>query len=668
MRGPCYEAPHAHPVSFDVLNLASWTRGGCHELGPMTLTLSERFTAWVVDDSPMEAEAVQRVLEASGDVEIFLDGATLLERISLAPLPDVIVLDWMLPGSSGLEICSFLRLRWDEAELPILLLTARGAKADVVEGLSAGANDYVSKPYAPEELAARVSVLVRLRRAHLRALRAESEVRQRETDYRRLTDNLPDVVSRIDHQHRHLYVSPSVTRLWGLPAEHYLGKTTVELGMPANQVAAWNAAVDAALRGREASMHFDLSSRGGLRHFHSRVVPERDEEGNVVSVLCIARDMTSQVRAEQALRESEERLRLALEVGKIGTWDSDPRTLELTCDARATVLFGLKPERKAHPDHLYEPLSPEDRERVRAEVDKALVGENGGLFASEYRTPLAADGIERWVSVQGRVFFDGQGQAVRFLGTVRDISEGRRQEEEARQMAEFQEKLVAIVGHDLRNPLSAIQVSAALLARKLGEPSLLRKLHVISTAADRAGHITRDLLDLTQARLGGGIPVRPQPCELHAVIREVAEEHHAAHPERDIRLDLAGTAEGVWDPERLAQVVANLLSNALNYSPPGTPVEISSQRHEEELVLRFHNQGPPIPEEMRSRLFAPFKRRPERSAGPRDGLGLGLYIAERIVSAHGGHIGVDSTELQGTTFFVHLPWRSPAMLVLDPEG
>jgi phosphoserine phosphatase RsbU/P len=628
----------------------------------MSLPSSDRFTAWVVDDSPLEARAVQQVLAASGETELFRDGRALLERISLSPLPDVIVLDWMLPDASGLELCRFLRLRWDEAELPILLLTARGAKEDLVEGLSAGANDYVAKPYAPEELAARVAVLVRLRRAHQRALRAEAEVRQRETEYRRLTDHLPDIVARFDHQRRHLYVSPSITRCWGLPPGHYLGKTVGEAGMPAQQVSQWNGAVEAALRGHEGSVYCELPSSRGPLHFHLKAVPERDEDGHVVSALCIARDMTAQVHAEQALREGEARLRLALEVGNIGTWDINLQTMGMTWDDRAMELLGLRPERLVRPEHLFEPLAPEDRVRVHALVRAVLEGHNGGLFLAEYRTSPEASGADRWVSSQGRVFFNEQGQAVRFLGTVRDISEGRRQEEEARQLAALHQKLVAIVGHDLRNPLSAIQVSAALLSRALREPALLQKVNLISTAASRAGHITRDLLDLTQARLGGGIPMRPQPCELHAVIRQVAEEHHAAHPGRDIQLDLAGTAQGVWDPERLAQAVANLLSNALSYSPPGTPVEVSSRREETGFVLSIHNQGPPIPGELRARLFEPFKRRPEHPGGAKDGLGLGLYIAERIVSSHGGRIDVDSAEPRGTTFHVHLPWRAPELL------
>lgn len=630
------------------------------------MTLSERFTAWVVDDSALAAEAVRRAVAGSCDVEVFRDGAAFLERISMAPLPDVVVLDWMLPGTSGLEVCRFLRAHWDEAELPILILTARGTTEDIVEGLSAGANDYVAKPYAAAELAARVSVLVRLKRTHQRALKAEAEVRQRELQFRRLAENLPDIVARFDAQHRHIYVSPSITRMTGLPATQFLGKTNADLGMPPKQLASWSAALDAALQGREMALRFDYPSEGGVRHFHSRVVPERDSEGRVVSVLSIARDVTVQLRAEQALRENEERMRLALEAGDIGTWDVRFQTHEFNFDARALELLGLPPGPGIRMERFFEAVHPADRERIRTAVQAALDGETDGEFEAEFR--VAVPGEERWLAAEGRVIFDVRGTAVRFLGALRDVSERKRQEDEAARMAQFEQKLVGIVGHDLRNPLNAIQVSAALLSKTLEEPSLLRKVRVISSAASRASHITRDLLDLTQARLRGGIPVHPQPCVLHDVIREVVEEHRSVHPGRDIHVELGGDGAGMWDRERLAQVVANLLANALSYSPAGTPVKVSTEPFGDELVLRIHNEGPPIPGELCARIFEPFKRGPEGSARRREGLGLGLYITERIVTAHGGKIDVVSSEAQGTTFSVRLPLQAHDIPVPGPRG
>ena len=121
----------------------------------------ERARVWVVDDSQLEAERACRLLGRLYDADTFVEGAALLERLSDGDLPDLILLDWQMPGVSGLEVCQFLRERYDEVTLPILMLTARGAKKDFTEGLSAGANDYVAKPYDDAELLARVKAVLR---------------------------------------------------------------------------------------------------------------------------------------------------------------------------------------------------------------------------------------------------------------------------------------------------------------------------------------------------------------------------------------------------------------------------------------------------------------------------------------------------------------------------
>jgi signal transduction histidine kinase len=136
-------------------------------------SFSERPVVWILDDSPMEAAMARRALAAHYEIRTFEDGSTLLERIAEGPPPNVLVLDWQLPGMSGIEVCRFLRLGRDEMELPILMLTVYGHKSDLVDGLSAGANDYLSKPYDAPELAARVATLARINLLHDRARRAE---------------------------------------------------------------------------------------------------------------------------------------------------------------------------------------------------------------------------------------------------------------------------------------------------------------------------------------------------------------------------------------------------------------------------------------------------------------------------------------------------------------
>jgi len=253
--------------------------------------------------------------------------------------------------------------------------------------------------------------------------------------------------------------------------------------------------------------------------------------------------------------------------------------------------------------------------------------------------------------VEGRVLMAGS--------VVVDISERKHAEEELRRTAQFRERLIGIVSHDLRTPLSAISAAAALLLRTEGLPEKsLRTVGRISTSAERMARMISELLDFTRVRLGGGIPVERKPSDLYPVVRHVVEEAEMAFPGRRVALEAQGDFRGGWDEGRLAQVVGNLLKNALLYSPEDTPVRVGL--HDEgpwvRLEVHNHNRAGPIPPETVPTLFDPFRRgEASHTEGAREGLGLGLYIAREIISAHRGFIDVLSSEREGTVFTLRLP-------------
>ena len=224
-----------------------------------------------------------------------------------------------------------------------------------------------------------------------------------------------------------------------------------------------------------------------------------------------------------------------------------------------------------------------------------------------------------------------------------------------REAAQLREQLLGIVSHDLRNPLNAITLAAATLIRRTDLDDLVRRgLSRILDSADRANRLIRDLLDFTQARMGQALPVKRHTVDLHALMQQVVDEVALATPGRHLDVKTLGDARGSWDPDRIAQVLTNLLTNALQYSPPGAPILVTTEGHREEVLLSVCNEGPPIPAHVLPNLFEPMTRgTPEGSE--RRSIGLGLFIVDQIVRAHGGSVEVASTEGTGTTFRIRLP-------------
>lgn len=223
----------------------------------------------------------------------------------------------------------------------------------------------------------------------------------------------------------------------------------------------------------------------------------------------------------------------------------------------------------------------------------------------------------------------------------------------ARDRALFAEQMIGIVSHDLRNPLSAIMTGAGLLAaRGVSEPQQ-RTLGSITRATERATSLIGDLLDFTQARLGGGISIAAHSCDLHEVIAEAVEELRLSYPDRQIDHARVGEGETRADANRLGQLVGNLVSNAVAYGDKAAPVTVTSRIEATSATVSVHNHGAPIPEGTRSTLFAPMTR--GAVAGSARSVGLGLFIVREIARAHGGEMDVVSTKADGTTFRASLP-------------
>lgn len=291
-------------------------------------------------------------------------------------------------------------------------------------------------------------------------------------------------------------------------------------------------------------------------------------------------------------------------------------------------------------------------------------------FEMEYRL-RRRDGVYRWIFDRGAPFRDASGTFAGFIGSCVDVDERRKAEEaqqqrNAEQLAlarDFEKWILAIVSHDIRDPLNSIQLATHAL-RDVDDPSGAVKKHVeiVTRGVNRIQHIVGDLLDLSREREGAGIPVEPRSTDLRVTCQQIIEELRPGAEGRKITLDCEADGLGSWDEHRILQAISNLASNAVQHSPPGSSVRMLITGDERRAAVEIRNEGA-IQEELLPHLFEPF-RSAHRHKSRGDGLGLGLFIAKAIANAHGGELEVESSA--GVTMFrMVLPRRTP---IATPPG
>ncbi|GHG82749.1 HAMP domain-containing sensor histidine kinase [Comamonas sp. JC664] len=235
--------------------------------------------------------------------------------------------------------------------------------------------------------------------------------------------------------------------------------------------------------------------------------------------------------------------------------------------------------------------------------------------------------------------------------------------EELTETLRLNEMFTAVLGHDLRNPLSAILTAADLLYRRTEDAAVRKSASRMLTSGKRMGRMIEDVLDLARARLAGGIPLRRSETDFSQLVQRMVQEHQTAFPQHSIEVRQDGDLVGDWDADRLAQVASNLIGNALQHGDASEPVQLHLDGTQPDAIsFSVANVGV-IPTELQPYLFDPF-RRGSQQRGRTGGLGLGLYIVQQIIHAHHGSVDVESGASRHTTFRVVLPRRGTEVVKL----
>ena len=499
---------------------------------------------------------------------------------------------------------------------------------------------------------------------------AQAALKESEGLYRGIGESINYGVWVCDPDGRNVYASESFLKLVGLTQQECSEFGWGDVLHPDDAEAtinAWKECVKTS--GNWDRQHRFKGVDGKWHHVLARGVPVRDSQGKVTCWAGINLDIDRLKEVEEALRVERERLSVALDAGEMGVYDFDIISDELWWSPGVYRVFGVNPETFIPTrDAIMSLIHPEDRQRVWDHMEETI--RKHEPFVDEFRT-LLDDGSLRWVANRAVTQFDAEGRPVRNYGVAIDITDRKRTEDALNEEARRKDEFLAMLSHELRNPLNAIRNAVMVSKEAISNPDARRMAgEVIDRQSRQLGRMVDDLLDVARVNRGR-IELKLEPQDLGAVLRHaiaatwplIEERRHALQTEIEPGLSVSG------DPTRLEQVFVNLINNATKYTSEGGVIRLSAMRDGNDAVVSIQDNGMGISAELLPHVFDLFRQADSSLDRSQGGLGIGLSVVKTLVARHQGQIVVESPGPNaGTTVTVRLPLLQHAKRGTEPAS
>ncbi len=395
------------------------------------------------------------------------------------------------------------------------------------------------------------------------------------------------------------------------------------------------------------------------------------QDGSVHGVFVQGHDVTEAHAAQLAKRESEERLAEGLAAARLAVWDWEVESGRMVMSDSAAQIFGVQPTRL---EDVHTNMPPEDRLRVLDAHARALAV--SGSYAELVRFTRPDNGRTIWVEVRGRVLPPAEGRPLTLRGVAMDVTERIRAEEDLRDAHTRKDEFLAMLAHELRNPLAPIASAAQLLRHGTLDPERRgQALDIVARQVRHMAELLDDLIDVSRLTRGL-VAIERAPCGLDAIVRDALEQVRPIAEARCQSLASELPAQPVTifaDHKRMVQVLSNLLGNASKYTPAGGSIRLEVAVRDKSVLLRVRDDGIGIPAELLPRVFDLFTQGERSADRAQGGLGVGLAVVRTLVEQHGGEVlAASDGPGKGSTFTVVLPLLqdhaqpAPAPLV-EPE-
>ncbi|WP_199296097.1 ATP-binding protein [Trichocoleus sp. FACHB-591] len=638
----------------------------------------------LADDNADMRDYVKRLLSQRYTVETVTDGLAALAAIHHHP-PDLVLTDVMMPGLDGFALLRSLRSDPQTQDIPIILLSARAGEESRVEGLEAGADDYLIKPFSARELLARVEATLKLARLRQEATQREQGLRAEAEAVRvRLESVLAGINDQfivLDREWRYSFINEQVLRVTGKRKEELLGQRVWDV-FPDMVNSLFGTEVCRAVA-EQTVVRFEVFYPPYQRWFENRIYPFAE------GVTIFVTDISDRKQVETALLESEERFRHMADNAPVMIWVTNSAG-QCTYLSQSWYEFSGQSEISGLGLGWLDAVHPDDRSDAKDNFIKS--SQRGEPFRVEYRL-RRHDGEYYWMLDAAAPWHGAEGEFKGYIGSVIDISDRKQVEAEreryaaqsyhllqleqaARAEAEranrIKDEFLAVLSHELRSPLNPILGWSKLLQQgKLDEQTTQRALETIERNAKLQTQLIEDLLDVSRI-LQGKMTLNVSPVNLVTVIQAAIETVRLASEAKQIEIQTlfaADVAQISGDAARIQQIAWNLLSNAIKFTPAGGQVEVRLEPAGTQAQIQVKDTGKGINSAFLPHVFEYFRQEDGTTTRKFGGLGLGLAIVRHLSELHGGTVEVESPgEGLGSTFTVRIPLQRLASEPSQPQN
>jgi PAS domain S-box-containing protein len=601
----------------------------------------------ITDDNHDMRNYLRRLLDPYFSVETAVNGQDALEQIAIRQ-PDLVLSDIMMPVLDGKAMLQQLRADKKTARLPVIFLSARAGEEARIDGLVAGADDYLVKPFSSVELLTKVRAQINISKTRGHA----------ERQLRSLLINAPVAMAMYRGP---LYIVEMANEMmlhnWGRTEEEIIGKPLLQ-SIPELIPQGYKDIMDQVYQtgerfiSGEVPVTFNRFGQAETIYFQVTIQALREIDEQITGLIAVATDVTEQVIARKNLEQVNSTLGLAIEAANMGIWQRDVKTDALQLSETARHIHRLPDDLEiSYPAAIAAMVVSEDRTRLTEAINTAV--QNKSRFNEDFQIEPFDHSARKWINTTGMVELDAQGEVSAVIGTILDISESKADELR-------KNDFIGMVSHELKTPLTSLvgYTQLGLRNAKKKEDSFNASIYEkTATQLRKMSSMINGFLNVSQLE-SGKISLNTITFRLDELIREMVADVSLTSGSQQFVIEASEMILQA-DYDKIGTVITNLLSNAVKYGAKDQPVTITCSQVGNMARLSVTDLGIGIKKADLDKLFNRFYRVETQQTQHISGFGIGLYLSSEIVKRHQGNIWAESEAGKGTTFFIELPLASP---------